>query len=99
MWTIPCCRVGNLLVVFAERKIYSSRPWIQAAALNAVSRNEELREYRGHLKYNLAVIKSVFCVEWTLVCWYSRMTWLVEAVRIRAPLARDLIAGSILQSV
>ena len=57
MWTIPCRRIGNLLVIFAGSKIYSTHPWKRAAAFDAVCRNEELREYRGHLRYNLAVIK------------------------------------------
>ena len=71
MLTIPCRRIGNLLIMFAEKNIYSAHPWKQEAALNAVAQHEEVNEYRGHRRLNIAAIQYVHPRRWS----FEIMAW------------------------
>ena len=56
MVTVPCRRVGNLFVMFANQKIYRSEPWTREAALDAVALHYKVHKYRRHHRYNIAAI-------------------------------------------
>ena len=58
MWPFPHRIVGNLILVFADRNIYSTRPRVQSAALCVVSRDSKLRRL-SHRQFNLATIQYV----------------------------------------
>ena len=56
MLTIPYRRVGRVLIILADQRIYSTRPTVMWAALDAVAQDAKLAA-RSQTWYNLATIQ------------------------------------------
>ena len=68
---VPCRRVGNLLVMFANKGVYSTCPWTREAALDAVALHEKIDAFCEHRRFNIAAIQCVASIGWGTAVPYS----------------------------